>query len=386
MILPSVYPDRLIIANGQSEEANQHDCVEDNVCLKISIRMYKRYENLKMYTREMVSSRIWVGYIGATIVMCIGLMMDVPHDALYASTGSEMDDSGRCVASESKELCCWEMSGAVSHNVLHTQFVSRNRPVLLRGAAGQWPAVHLWGNLSYWREASGEDIVEVEAYNEDNLNRDFVILMKNQVEVSMSLNRFIDYIETNSARDMIPGRYHLSEFNLLSLGVQRSLLAVHDDFPFPYMFDRNDHIKTSLFMGNNTSTQMHYHTTSEAVLVQLVGDKEFLLIPPWSESVPPPSRTKPGYCASGPPCWPRNNSDVQKMRTAPDAINLVLHPGDVLYIPWLWWHSAWSKPDKLSIAIAHFWKVENFSKFHDFSASIKQEKCVNFWRRISPYS
>ena len=40
------------------------------------------------------------------------------------------------------------------------------------------------------------------------------------------------------------------------------------------------------------------------------------------------------------------------------AVRAVLHPGDQLYFPWLWWHTTWGDEGDVSISFTHFWNLE----------------------------
>lgn len=287
----------------------------------------------------------------------------------------------KCVASSTESGC--ERRGAPNMREFDSHFVTGNRPVVYRGAAASdWPAMK-WKNTSYLRDVIGEAVVEVEVYGPNNPEHDYVVMMENDHFTSLSLSEYLDHVESDTYG--LPGSttYHLAEMNLIVNQTRVGLLPLHTDVAYPYMFDPDMHAKTSLFMGNTTFSQMHYHTNNEALLVQLVSRKTVLIMPPNASSVI--KAAGPGiFCNIGEPTRFQKSNHVQMLMNHPDAVVVDLYPGDVLYIPWLWWHATWTQEGAISMSVTHFWRAE-LSRRHHLVGVPHQKSCVDQYLSGQPF-
>jgi hypothetical protein len=127
-----------------------------------------------------------------------------------------------------------------------------------------------------------------------------------------------------------------------------SLLSDVDTFPFlPRLTSSRRYPRYRAFFYRNSYTDWHYHPVDEALMSQIVGTKEVLLLPP--DSVTWNALTS----------VLRRNSHMCDFDfdQAPEFKRLRPHrvlvtPGDALYIPAFWWHAVESVEDKFGITVA----------------------------------
>lgn len=105
----------------------------------------------------------------------------------------------RCLSQEAKELYLEtniSRIGVPSPLVFYRDYVSRNKPVIIKGALDQWPALSKWSNPEYLRHQLGDKLVTIDitpdGYGDSvKLHKYFVTPLEEQ----MRFNRFMDIIE-----------------------------------------------------------------------------------------------------------------------------------------------------------------------------------------------
>ena len=122
-----------------------------------------------------------------------------------------------------------------------------------------------------------------------------------------------------------------------------------------------------IFMGRNTQCVCHYHPDSQALLCQMQGRKhvrlyspsQFKKLKPFSIFSKNYNRCKINFYQKNRKDFPNvNGIDSQRY---PDVVNtqcidLVLEPGDALFIPIHWGHITQGKG--WNVSIAYFWKAQ----------------------------
>ena len=246
------------------------------------------------------------------------------------------------------------------------QYVKKGIPVVLEGAAKDWPCVKKW-SLEYFKELHGND--EIILVN-DNEERDFELI---------TLADVIDNIRGG-------GKKYYRFYPLL----QRHPEHIKD---FDYEWLRKHKTKSLWFDvfqvfigGKDTYTAMH-NANAPNIFVQVYGVKEWVLYSHYYAAVIDPNpvnsayREAPGKKASGPfnPFEPDYSAPYELFKYI-DGYKVSLQPGDVLWNPPFYWHAVKNASD--SIGVGYRWiapwysfTISPFYMFLDFFA-----KNPPFWK------
>lgn len=244
-----------------------------------------------------------------------------------------------------------EVTGELSPSVFLSRFVSRNRPVLMRGAAKDWLAVSKWSfdSLAALAPAAPVTLERVET---------------GLFDPNKNIGRpKIEYIDTTLA-DAVPrimnppqsGAYYVRETEFGN-GLE-ALLSDLGDVNLRPVFTRL--FEPRIWIGSKgAASPLHYDGGDSNLLVHLQGTKEFNLYPPEDEAYLYPNTS--GHL----PHLSKVNSLSPDLQTYPDFAKarctaLLLEPGDILYVPERWWHS--TRSPEASISVNFWWQPTALSK------------------------
>ena len=292
----------------------------------------------------------------------VAIVLAVPRSVL-AGGGSQ----GDCTAFEAGTSCAKvtnvrsveERDASLSQEEFQSKYVAMNRPVVIRGGARDWKCFTTWQNLSYIRAVVGEEKVAVEKYPTKKA-RDFCSMMrKRDYVIDSTMNRYLDHVEAAVGADE---EYQmLNEMDIMKVRkvLYPGFKRFTEDFPFPHMFDKGMHRRTAFFLVRSSYAQMHFHPDTEALINQMVGSKVVWLIPPNGTDVAWQKYSSWRHCCHfGFSTSDIDDEQMQPFFQHPSAVRTVLHPGDQLFFPWLWWHVTWGDVNQVSISLSHFWESD----------------------------
>ncbi len=209
-----------------------------------------------------------------------------------------------------------------------SQFVRRNRPVVIDGAAARWPAMQRW-NPDYLRSRFGDQTVQV-SYKQ-----------------RMRMAEFVDAVLASTAE--APGPYLYRTFlhehmpALLPDLIPENLYIFAARYGSPLMPQRwwrpDGYLK--LLMGGVGSSfpVMHYDLEhAHAQITEIYGDKEFYLFSPEDGQHLYPRPLQVNWSQVDNPAAP-DLSRFPKMASA-TPWRAVLKPGQTIFVPMSWWHAA----------------------------------------------
>ncbi|OJH40862.1 cupin-like domain-containing protein [Cystobacter ferrugineus] len=210
-------------------------------------------------------------------------------------------------------------------------------PLVLTDALSHWPALRTW-SWELLRERCGERRVRVEVYEDGNRASMWAYR-------DMTLANYLDVMNGEEHR-----KYYLAERPLHE--VFPELLGDLGDL---VLVESERLLKQVTFMGRDSFSTLHYHPRDEALTVQVLGTKRFLLYPPWQTELLYPY---PWYS-------PRSNfSSLPLDGTLPreryprfdeaTPLEVVLRPGEMIYIPVGWWHSV--EGEGQTLTLTSFWR------------------------------
>lgn len=199
-------------------------------------------------------------------------------------------------------------------------YAKLSRPVILRDAIKNWPAIEKW-SFEYFGKTYGDTPVVANLYNVNNKNK-------------TTLHEFADIVQNSESENPV----YLQEW-----WFQKTCPQLIDDIVIPPYFSDDENRRllgfhnTTLWMGQRGAfTPIHQDTVHANVwTAQIRGSKEWTLIDP--------------YCFIYPD--ENGNADYREFFSINRNCIMrgVLNEGDILYMPYKWWHRATTCTDAISL-------------------------------------
>ena len=237
-----------------------------------------------------------------------------------------------------------ERVSAPTPRLFQEQYVARRKPVILTDVVSQWPAFANW-NPDYLREVAGDATVDVHYDADGDFQRWYS--PEGLQDRQMTLREFVDLLTASPPER----RFYMTEHSLAR--ISERLVGEVDaggyadpegtSAPQPYVF-----------LGRDTMMPLHYHGTTEAILCQIVGDKEIVLYPPEQTALlrAHPWRSRYWHFSRvGAPQQASVFTDASHLRLgepnsgrrfesfdSAEPMVFTLRAGEILFIPVHWWH------------------------------------------------
>ena len=212
------------------------------------------------------------------------------------------------------------------------EYIDTKTPLLMRKVTADWPAMKKW-SFDFFANLSLPKRVFLEMNN--------VLQGNGQYEVM----EYGDYIRRMADDDAVPPKGYLSVFRVFNA--------------FPQLMSDVDFSILSQFKVKNTAkgwigpagTVTGYHVDwGDNVLAQICGRKEVRLVGPKDNKYMYPSkRFDQGTMSSE---MDVDNLDEQKFPLFAQATEyrVIIHPGEMLFIPRGWWHHVKSLDKSISVS------------------------------------
>ena len=226
---------------------------------------------------------------------------------------------------------------------------SRNRPLRVRHAASDWPAIKLW-TLEYLAETCKDAPTAVMMFGSGMPRMlylpttEALARIRRGEKIYISQSSIIE--EPHASR---PG----STVDLPMLAQDCGELSLLAD-------KRGKSLQA--FIGIDTYASMHFHPGKprireciESIKVQLVGKKKAILFSP-NTNLKPALLSAFNFSKISFEDWLSNSKGVLAQLTLARnfaAYECSLEPGDLLFIPAYWWHSFYG--EGLSMSATYFW-------------------------------
>ncbi len=236
----------------------------------------------------------------------------------------------------------------LTKEIFYKNWVSYNKPCLVKGAVKNWPAVQKFKDPDYWLSVC--DDFEIKIFPHMN-HIDRERLLKDSEDISFHdaikrLHRNEDYIfsipaetitEDNKFSKLIK---EIPGFSFLSSTIKPRGFA-HRRF----------------FMYRRASTAWHHHLIDETLMCQINGTKKVVLLPP---DMPNVKKVTEFFIEE------LNLSGKTLDNIDLKPIIACVEEGDALYIPPYWHHAVIPVDGEVGFTYAHCWKSP-LHKFGDFS-------------------
>lgn len=225
------------------------------------------------------------------------------------------------------------------------EYVYKNKPVVLEGAAAHWPAVKKWSNAYFCEQWGDDDIPWLESYKE--LSQFF------SDRVPPRFRKLGEILpEVDSGKSVI-------RFYQLFKRHPEALADIELDWIDRYRPKSSFYVDFQIFIaGKRSYTEIHNALRSN-LFVQLVGHKKWLIYPPDAGLVicPTPNDQGARTIARHDDKVAFNPFEEQSYKNklcydgykALGCYEADLAPGDVLYNPPYFWHTVRGKECSISI-------------------------------------
>lgn len=242
-------------------------------------------------------------------------------------------------------------------------FIHRNTPCLIKGAALHWEACSKWRSLEYLKARCGS--VDVEVHSVPVIEADPLLsspqkrawlkmLRLTRQPRKVPFSAFLDEAVSEAG-----GSAELLFLYSVPLGPGGLLAELAQDVGgYPFLPGERRAIfgtypRNNVYFYQSSLTDWHYHPTAEALQTQILGTKEVLLLPPseqvWSYMSALQAKSLHLY-----------DADLSRFQRAREVVpyRIVLEPGDALYIPTYWWHLVSTRGHRtLGATVPTWWRT-----------------------------
>ncbi len=241
----------------------------------------------------------------------------------------------------------------LSPAVFYREYVQRNRPVVIRGVAAQWPAMARW-SPTYLGATYADARVLYTAWESDDPANDPADYYRTRKRHWTRLGEFVAGMQAdkNFSRKYITQFRIFNELPQLKADVRSLDPYMRPPAYLPATLKRRLKKASTLWLGPaQTVTPIHFDG-ADNLLVQVFGRKRLTLIPPEQSACLYYPCLSLGHVNYSP-------VDVE----APDyarfpryrgatPLEVIIEPGEILFIPVRWWHHARSLTPSISL---NFW-------------------------------
>lgn len=281
------------------------------------------------------------------------------------------------------ELRVAEVSTPPSAEDFFSEFVRRNLPLVVRGGARAWRAMQ-WS--PGYLEAFADEVVSVaplqadgphahldkwlepsELWEHEEDDPEVVdarqLLVVSASRVRMRMRKFLRLLRPDSSKAVT---FYADGAGNLS----HSFPFLRDDFSPPPFAAALELKRADLWIGGRSISRMHFDNLDN-LFAQVVGSKTFVLAPPEAGAALQGGRrlrkaanvyTQPGgFAREGGGVLHEtvlNYLGVERPASLP-TVRVTLRPGDMLYLPFGWWHEVHGEPDThsgLCASVSHFYQ------------------------------
>ena len=230
-----------------------------------------------------------------------------------------------------------------SREEFEERFLRPQKPVIITGAMDQWPALTRWSN-DYMSERAGARPVRISMAHQGVHFKGANQILDHS---NMSLAEYIKLITSQQISD---GRLYAA-----IIPIQKALPELWPDVAFPEYFNREECSSTNMWFGPGSNVSPLHYDSMHNFLTQIRGRKRVLLFHP--------DEIRRLY----PFAFHHRSLHISQVNmVAPDHARfpefqkaahteLILEPGEMLFIPVFWWHGVFGIEENLSIN--YWWRT-----------------------------
>lgn len=236
------------------------------------------------------------------------------------------------------------------------EFAIQNQPVIISGAAKDWPACSLWSPETF-KTMFGNVLAPLRGSD----NEIDVFFGEASQKTVLSIAEYIDLIVAIPPDKRPPYLGNIS-FNDPLAKPHLDIIKSHIKFPnyFPVNRGNDLHLWIGAEQQKSTIHNDNYHNFN----AQIFGKKAFLLFPPDQHQLLYVKKIDNELWSS--PIDPQN-PDLEKFPLFREASGLegILNEGDIIFIPAFWWHQALAITTSINVNMWVF--TDDVSEFYEVS-------------------
>ncbi len=227
-------------------------------------------------------------------------------------------------------------AGELPEEVFFNDYVSRSRPLLIKGAVRHWPAGRNWRDPLYLKKLSGDRPVLFFPHENHITGR----MMEGKRDMRLA-----------EALDLI----HAQDTKIASLGLPEDFPELRRDLGRFSFLTRAEpsflYPPVRYFIYRNAGSTWHYHPFDETLMCQLVGAKHVGLLNART------GRQKELQEIFFPEKYYDDPSRSVRLAGADfPFFSATVEEGDALYIPPLWWHGVVTASQGFGVTAAIPWR------------------------------
>jgi hypothetical protein len=218
-------------------------------------------------------------------------------------------------------------------------YLTKNRPLIIRNATADWPALRKW-TPQFFKERFGSRMVQV------------------SYEAQMTFSDFIDGVMASTEDRPGPYMYrlflhqHLPEVLEDLFPQNKYAFARRYASPLMMQYWRRPDGFLKLLIGGigGRFPIMHYDgENAHATITEIYGDKEFIVYSPEDTPYLYPAAQRGNHSQVDDP----HRQDLERFPLLAKATQYrsVLHPGDMVFVPSGWWHTARALEPSISVGM-----------------------------------
>ncbi|KAK5657312.1 hypothetical protein OQA88_3376 [Cercophora sp. LCS_1] len=282
------------------------------------------------------------------------------------------------------------------------RFVARNTPFVIRGGAAEWKATRTW-SAEFLRSHLGNEPVNVAVTPLGNadaptLHNNSLVFAKPHEE-DQPFSSFLDYIiaqERESPTSPSEIRYAQTQNDNLRTEYPSLFTHVPPTIPFARIALDQSPDAINLWIGNSQSVTALHKDNYENIYVQILGQKQFVLLPPHCQPCVNEQLLRPAT-------YQRNSGNLEleledgddvpfaiwdpdrpgergtEYSALVEPVRVTLKEGDMLYLPAMWYHKVSQSCGDEGICVAvNYWYDMDFTgplyPFSNFVRAVNAEK------------
>lgn len=230
-----------------------------------------------------------------------------------------------------------------SFDVFIKDYYSKHKPVVLKQGIAHWPALKKW-SPQYFADTFGDTEIQVQSNRESDAQFE---RNSNQHRETMRMADYVDKIENAG-----PSNNYYMTANNTQQNVEAIRPAFDDlgDFGEGYrQLTDNPAYSTFFWMGPEGSFTPLHHDLTNNMLVQIYGRKKVTLIP--AMQVPWLYNDLHVYSQVN---FPEVDLSTHPLMENVTPLEVMIEPGDALFIPIGWWHCVHGLEKSISISFTNF--------------------------------
>jgi hypothetical protein len=223
------------------------------------------------------------------------------------------------------------------------EYVCRHVPLVIKGAAKEWPVLEKWKQPGYLESRCGDERA--------GMSRTF-----NPLPSTPYFQNAVNFKKLSECIAEMRAAPEDATHSIPAMKLPQEW--VEDLGKFSFFEERGDlkprfYPYKRFFVYRNASTEWHYHPIDESLTTQLVGAKKFSMFrlnaAAWTRYVPP-IEANFHHMDCGQQFFPRDSANLIKYEA-------ILEPGDTIYIPPFWWHGVDPVDNDFGVTLAHCFRT-----------------------------